>query len=224
LAGLSLYRFLYSAVPIFHGLRQVTRFGVVTIFGVSVLAAIGATVADLRRRPRLAVQAACVGVIFLELCGAPLRRDRPGGVDLIHVPPTPPEYVWLAHQPGTFAILELPYAYEGQLWENASYVYWSTIHWHGLVDGYSGFAPPNYASLTRILANFPDTLSREALEIRHVRYVIIHRDRYRRWNRAVNFDRLNRTAWLERAATFPNVDIFEVRAENRAMAHVDRGW
>jgi hypothetical protein len=101
-------------------------------------------------------------------------------------------------------------------------VYWSTIHWHGLVDAYSGFAPPNYASLARILANFPDALSRKALEIRDVRFVIIHRDRYQPWNPAVNFARLNRTVWLERAATFPNVDILEVRADDQAIAHGDR--
>ena len=221
-AGGVLYRFLYFAVPIFHGLRQATRFGVLVIFGVCVLAAIGAAMVEARFRLGTVGQTACVCLIFLELCVAPLRRDRPGGVDLIQVPRTPPEYVWLTEQPGKFAILELPYAYEGQLWENASYVYWSTIHWHGLVDAYSGFAPPNYASFARILAGFPDRLSQEALELRDVRYVIIHMDRYRQWNPALNVDRINRTTWLQRVAQFPDADVFEVEADDRAIVHARR--
>jgi len=222
LFGLSLYRFLYSAMPIFHGLRQISRFGVLTIFGVSVLAALGAAIVERRLQLGAAGQVACAALVFLELVMLPLRQDRPGGIDLIRVPPTPPVYAWLARQPGTFAIVEFPYAYEGQLWENASYVYWSTIHWHGLVDAYSGFAPPDYQSLARILATFPDALSEEALERRHVRYVIIHRDRYRPWNPPLNFDRLNRTVWLQRVAQFASDDVFELQPDDRTIAHARR--
>jgi hypothetical protein len=222
LAGLSLYALLYSAIPIFHGLRQVSRFGVLALFGISVLASVGAAIVEWQWPRGAGAQALCAAVVFLELCPAPLRQDRPGGVALTHVPPTPPEYAWLAARPGSFGIVEFPYAYEGQLWENASYVYWSTSHWHGLVDAYSGFAPPGYASLARILTNFPDRLSQEALETRDVRYVIIHRDRYRPWNRPLNFDRLNRTPWLRQVAQFAGVDILEVQPDDRTMPHARR--
>ena len=218
--GVSLYDLFYSSIPIFHGLRQVSRFGVLVIFGVSVLAALGAAIAESRLRAgRAVVSVALAGAVFLELLVAPLRADRPGGAALVHVPPTPPVYTWLAQQEGPFAIVEFPYAHHGQFWENAPYVYWSTIHWHGLVDAYSGFAAPDYGSLERILAGFPDDLSWQALLLRHVRYVIVHHDLYREWNVPLNFDRIHRTGWLQPVATFPNVDVFWLRPDDRLLTY-----
>lgn len=223
IGGLSLYRLLYFSVPFFHGLRQTSRFGVVVIFGVSVLAALGAAVLEAPlRRFGAAAPIALAGLVFMELLVAPLYTDRPNGDALMRVPSVPPVYTWLARQRGTFAILELPYAHEGQLWQNASYVYWSTVHWHGLVDAYSGFAPPDYRSLTRILDDFPDEVSRQALLQRHVHYVIIHHDRYKVWNRALNYDRIDRTAWLQRVAQFPNVDVFRVEPDARMLTDARR--
>jgi len=220
IGGLSLYEMFYSTIPIFHGLRQVTRFGVLVILGVSVLAAQGAAIVEARLGRWGAVGSGVFAVVvFLELLVAPLKADRPGGEALVRVPPTPPVYTWLAQQPGKFGILELPIAHRGQFWENASYVYWSTVHWHGLVDGYSGFASPGYASLERVLSGFPDDLSRRALLMHHVRYVIVHRDLYQPWHAPLNFDRINRTDWLQPAAKFPNVDVLWVRPEDRLMTY-----
>ena len=170
-------------------------------------------------RFRPLAQIAVASLVFLELLVAPLRADRPGGEALVRIPPTPPVYTWLAQQEGEFGIVECPYAHRGQFWENAPYVYWSTVHWHGLVDAYSGFAPPDYASLERILAGFPDDLSRQALLMRHVRYVVVHRDLYRPWNPPLNFDRIHRTHWLQLVAQFPNVDVFWVQPDNRLMTY-----
>jgi hypothetical protein len=223
IGGLSLYRLFYFIVPVFHGLRQTSRFGVLVIFGVSVLAALGAAVLEAPlRRVGAAAPMALAGLVFMELLVAPLRTDRPNGDALMRVPSVPPVYTWLAAQPDTFAILELPYANEAQFWQNASYVYWSTVHWHGLVDAYSGFAPPNYHSLTRILDGFPDEVSRQALLQRDVHYVVVHHDRYEIWNRALNYDRINRTVWLRRAAQFPNVDVFRVEPDARMLT--DARW
>lgn len=212
LGGVSLYNFLYVGVPLLHGLRQTSRFGVLVIFGVAVLAAFGAAVieAPLRRLAAIAGPMTLAGLLFMELLVAPVRLDRPNGDVLMAVPPVPPVYAWLAAQPGTFAILELPYAQPGLLWQNASYVYWSTVHWHGVVDAYSGFAPPDYRSLTRILGGFPDDVSRMALQQRGVTYVIVHRDRYRPWNPPLDYARIERTPWLRRVAEFPAVDVFQV--------------
>jgi hypothetical protein len=104
------------------------------------------------------------------------------------------------------------------LWQNAPYVYWSTVHWHGVVDGYSGFAPKDYDSLMRIFSHFPDELSRKALLIRDVRYVIIHRDQLKPWSVPLNFALIDRTPWLRRAAQFPDVDVLEVEPDERTLA------
>jgi len=216
--GVSLYRVLYATLPILHGLRQTTRFGVLVIFGVSVLAAFGAAALEpALRRVHAAAPAALAALIFLDLLVAPLRTDRPNGDALMRVPDTPPVYRWLADQHGTFAVLELPCAPEGQLWENASYVYWSTVHWHGIVDAYSGFAPPTYRSLTQILDGFPDELSRQALLQRHVLFVVVHHDRYQPWNRPLNYARIGRTPWLTRVADFPDVEVLRVDPDARQL-------
>src|SRR5262245_8439835 len=211
IAGISLYRPLAVVLPILHGLRQPTRFGVLVISSVSVLAAFGAArLEPWLRRFGAAAPATLAALMFLDLLIAPVRVDRPHGDALVRVPEAPPVYRWLAEQPGTFAILELPYAPEGLLWQNAPYVYWSTVHWHGVVDAYSGFASPDYRSLTRILDGFPDEVSRQALLQRHVLFVIVHHDRYQPWNRPLNYARIDRTRWLTRVAQFPDVDVLRV--------------
>jgi hypothetical protein len=221
IGGLSLYRPLYFSVPLLHGLRQTSRFGVLVIFGVSVLAALGAAVLEAPlRRLSAAAPMVLAGLMFMDLVVAPLRTDRPNGDALMRVPSVPPVYSWLAQQRGTFAILELPYAHEGQLWENAPYVYWSTVHWHGLVNAYSGFAPPNYQSLTRILDGFPDEVSRQALLRRHVHYVIVHHDRYHVWDRPLNYERIGGTAWLQRVGQFADVEVFRVERDDSGLTDV----
>ena len=35
------------------------------------------------------------------------------------------------------------------------YMYFSTFHWHKLVNGYSGFSPPSYARLLGLVAEIP---------------------------------------------------------------------
>jgi hypothetical protein len=223
IARISLFNLLYSVIGLLHGLRQVTRFAVLALFAVSVLAAIGAATieAPLRRLGRFA-PAVLVCCAFLELLVMPLTADRPGGEALVRVPPTPPVYTWLAKQPDNFAILELPYAPPGLEWQNGSYVYWSTVHWHGVVDAYSGFAPPTYPALAAILKGFPDELSREALTLRHVRYVIIHHDRYKWWNTPLDYDLIRRTPWLTEVQQFPAVDVLEVQPSQRLLTRATR--
>jgi hypothetical protein len=224
LMGLSIYGPLYRLIPVFHGLRQVSRFGVLTLFALSVLVAFGcaALEPELPVRRRELYTLAIAALVFLETFSAPLRYDLPRGAPLVRVPEPPAVYAWLAQQPERFSILELPIAHYGQLWRNAPYVYWSTVHWHPLVNGYSGFAPPNYASLERVLSEFPDDLSHEALELHAVRYVIVHWDRWTTPDAAISSDALNHCRWLRRVAQFPSVDVFEVLPSRKRLAHADR--
>jgi hypothetical protein len=211
--GIFVYRPLYALVPVFHGLRQVSRFGVLVMLGLSVLVAFGCAAVEPRwPRRRDLWQLAIAALVFLEVCPAPLRWDRPGGVQMTRVPDTPDVYRWLAQQPGEFSVLELPFPRESQVWRNARYVYWSTAHWHSLVNGYSGFAPPGYASLQRIVSVFPDNLSRQALQVRDVRYVIIHRASFTPIDRAIDPDALQQASWLSPIAHFPDADVFELQS------------
>ena len=55
------------------------------------------------------------------------------------------------------------------------YMYFSTFHWHPLVNGYSGFSPPVVLrSCSQAMADFPDDDTLEDLRRRGVDYVIVH--------------------------------------------------
>jgi hypothetical protein len=54
------------------------------------------------------------------------------------------------------------------------YMYYSTFHWHRLLNGYSGFLPPHYTRLLEILRTFPDERSIRELRARNADYVLVH--------------------------------------------------
>ena len=222
IGGVSVFRAFYAAGPLMHGLRQVSRFAVLGLFAVSVLAAIGAALVSAQvRRFGTVATATLAALAFAEVLVAPVSADRPGGEPLVRIPPVPPVYEWLARQPGTFSIVELPFAPRGQMWQNGPYVYWSTVHWHGVVDAYSGFAPPSYADLARTLSRFPDDRSHEALMARHVRYVIVHFDLYKPWNAPLNVALVKRTPWLHEVQRFSDVVVLAVKPDERLLTRLD---
>ncbi len=210
--GVPVYNVLYAAIPIFGGLRQISRFGVLVFFAVSAMAAVGCAAIEGRMpaRRRTMWMIGIATLVFMETFTAPLRYDRPGGVPLTRLAPPPEEYDWLAARQDHRAIVELPFAPKQQPWRNAPYVFWSTRHWHPLVNAYSGFAPPSYYRIERILRRFPDDSSRKALLARHVGYVIIHWQRFRSGDFGVDVGRVHASQWLQPVAHFTHTDIFEV--------------
>lgn len=211
---LPVYRLLYAAVPPFHGLRAVSRLGILVILAISVLAALGCAALEqwgVRRRQapwRIAVPI----LIVLETAVAPIGRDLPSGVFLSKMPPVPPVYHWLAEQRGEFPVVEIPMYWGRDFYKNAPYVYWSTIHWKCLINGYSGFAPPSYIHMRQALQGFPDETSRRALLDRNVRFVLVH------WEGLISDDvntkrqSLLQKGWLKFTVRTPDVDVFEVTA------------
>jgi hypothetical protein len=70
-------------------------------------------------------------------------------------------------------LLELPLR-SPDIYLEPVYMYFSTFHWQKLVNGYSGFSPPSYARLLRLVATFPDDASIAELRRRDVSIVIVH--------------------------------------------------
>jgi hypothetical protein len=60
------------------------------------------------------------------------------------------------------------------------YMYFSTVHWQSLVNGYSGYQPPDYAPTVDYMETFPDDESMSRLRELHVRYVLVHGWFYKR--------------------------------------------
>jgi hypothetical protein len=98
----------------------------------------------------------------------------------------PPIDEWIAEKAqttGPFAIVELPVPdprdpARAARW-HSTYMLHSRAHWQKLVNGYSGFTPPEQDALFRKLVNFPDEASLEALEQLEVSYAVMHRGAYR---------------------------------------------
>ena len=153
----SLYAPLYHHVPGFDGLRVPARFAVLVMLGVSVLAAYG--VRDLARRGGVArAGLPLLGLIFLaESTAAPLPVNLTSA-DQVLPPPgrvyplaeAPALYRYVAGLPADTVLVELPFG--DTSWE-LQYVYYSTVHWRPLLNGYSGGFPASYLTLRSYLAN-----------------------------------------------------------------------
>jgi hypothetical protein len=99
----------------------------------------------------------------------------PGGVP----PPyaVPMVYKHIATLPPG-AVLSLPdYARTPMWFREADYQYFSTAHWHAIVNGDSREWPPQFVSLTERLKTFPDGAAASTMRVVGVRYVVLHADR-----------------------------------------------
>jgi hypothetical protein len=116
----------------------------------------------------------------------------------------PPVYRWLARQPASTAVLELPIGLAtATIWsEQCLMMYYSTYHWHSIVNGTGGFSPPWYDRLTPVLASFPSPASLRLLHRWGVRFVIVHGE----WAGAAAARRIAREAAAQRVASVGKFD------------------
>ncbi|HET7219394.1 MAG TPA: hypothetical protein VFJ02_15155, partial [Vicinamibacterales bacterium] len=91
-----------------------------------------------------------------------------------------------------------------------TFMYFSTFHWYNLVNGYSGFKPPSYDELLKVIATFPDESSVGELRRRGVNHVIVHQAYYRpadydalvsRLDQCPDFQRVTALRWRERESS-----------------------
>jgi hypothetical protein len=123
----------------------------------------------LSRRARPVMFATALLAITLECASAPMNL-RTVPVDV------PPVYKFLRIL-GQPAIIEFPFID----WDlTPDYMYWSTTHWSPLVNGYSGYTPPDYDETRALLRTFPDGPSIARLQAFDVRYIVVHEAFYSR--------------------------------------------
>jgi hypothetical protein len=76
------------------------------------------------------------------------------------------------------AVLSLPDYAGTPLWfQEADYQYFSTAHWHPIVNGDSREWPPQFVAVTERLKMFPDAAAASTMREVGVRYVVLHADR-----------------------------------------------
>jgi hypothetical protein len=183
--GLGVYRVLYDHVPGFDGLRVPARYAMIAAVFLCVVAGFGAkTLLAWRgpvawRWPGLATL--IVAAAFLaEAAFAPMSVNLTWGDGAVIPPPrveaaqdAPAVYHTLARLPENAVVAEFPFG--DPAWE-LRYVYYSTVHWKRLLNGYSGGFPHGYlaraARLQRIREN-PDDAWR-ALREAGATHVIVH--------------------------------------------------
>ena len=165
-----IYSWMLEWTTILQGLRAPARFAVFVLAGVSLLAALGweRVVTSTRSRGiatplAAALAVAIVGVEYLSPQTQLSRFDM-----------DPSVYRFLRSQPAG-VVVELPVPDEtgvGAL--DVDYMFWSTRHWHQLLNGYSGYYPASYQRTLDRLNRLPDPDSLSLLRERGVRHILVH--------------------------------------------------
>jgi len=159
-------------LPGFNFIRVPSRFAIVALLGLSVLAGISFDRLAIRFWPQNRIAALIIVTI---LCTAEFAA--------IPLPVTPyrVEYPaidrWLATQPKPFAIAEVPVGRSERY--HSTYMLHSMAHWQRTVHGYSGFFHTVHDRLYPLLRSFPDLDSLTVLRELNVDYVVVHSNGYR---------------------------------------------
>jgi hypothetical protein len=178
------YRLLYEHVPGFDGLRVPARFGMIEALMLAMLAGYGAHALS-RSRPGIVVLGAVGIFFFLEATHVPFTTN---GMTPIRGYATPEARVYrparapavyreLVRQPSGSVLVEFPF---GQPDYDLRAMFYSTVHWHALVNGYSGVFPPHYGLLTSAFSEMPrhPDVSLDALRRSGATHAIVHEAAY----------------------------------------------
>jgi hypothetical protein len=175
-----LWRYVYW-LPGLNFIRVPSRFIILTVLALAVLAGIGFDALAARRSQAVrAIAAAGVALLMLgEYCVYPFA-GVPFAVDI------PAIDRWLATQPVPFVVAEVPVPSSGDLGalerQQTQSMLHSMAHWQKTVHGYSGIRRPFHAQLYDELTAFPDATSLASLRAVGVTYVVVHTDQYgNRW-------------------------------------------
>jgi hypothetical protein len=179
------YQLLFEFVPGFDGVRVPARFAMIVAFALAVLAGYGAS--TLGRVPfgrlvlAVAAAIAClegVRLPFIVNGAIPLRDFNAPEARLYRPARAPAVYHELAKQPPDTVVIELPL---GPPDFDLRAMYYSTLHWRPVVNGYSGFYPPHYGRLMTALSEVPrhPDVSLEALRLTGATHLVLHEAAYR---------------------------------------------
>jgi hypothetical protein len=176
------YPYLYELLLPFRGLRVPARFSVLVGLSLAVLAGL-AVHRLIRRMPGISgslVCAAIVGLVSIDV--APDLRlvrvwEQPPAVyaELASRPVTAGGGPAAGHRQPSVVLAEFPLPDDPEQFAlNLPYMYFSI--WHGLplVNGYSGFAPPDYDAFAQAVADIPDRGAIDRLRARGVTHVTLN--------------------------------------------------
>jgi len=164
---------LLSLLPGMSLFRVPARFVQLSTLALAVLAAAGAKTLH----ERLGMRGRLVTVLLLPVMLSEWYLvDFPGGAP--QPERIPAVYRQLATLPAR-AVVSLPDYIGGPEWfEESDYQYYSTAHWHPIVNGYARTEPPGYRDRMTRIATFPSSDCAEAMRAIGADYVVFHAARY----------------------------------------------
>lgn len=157
---------LREHVPGYSGLRVPARFSILVGLSLAILAGYGAA--------RLAGTGARAWPVTAAAMALLLAEALPN-ITLERVWPAPPGiYAAIADDPDA-VLAEFPMPANNDVsWSDTRYMYFSTFHWHKIVNGNSGFSPPSYRELLKREREFPSPEAVDYLRERGVDYLALH--------------------------------------------------
>jgi hypothetical protein len=183
----NVYAAFYNVVPGFDGLRVPARFGMIVALLLAALAGYGAAILHrLEYGSRLLAAAGALIVAESIAIPFPLNGNsteyRQSGLtplpDFVATGAAAPGvYRFVAQLPAPAALVELPF---GEVAFETRYMFYSTLHWRPLANGYSGGAPDSYGLLSESLKDFlrrPEP-AWKALALSGATHVIVHEGGY----------------------------------------------
>jgi hypothetical protein len=176
---------LMHVLPGLDGMRVAARFAIFVSLALVHFAARGLDVLLERLRGRGA-RFALIGALFvvlaLELAPRSVRWAR-----LERQEDFPQVYSWIAQQGDVRALLELPVRPNNS---EAIYMYYSTVHWKPLANGFSGYRPRSHELITSRMRFLPDAEGLDLLSDLWITHLVVHSKAFRnkpgmlpRWER-----------------------------------------
>jgi len=183
----NIYAPFHDFVPGFDGLRVPARFAMIVALGLAGLAGHGAAAIARQRYGTMAV-ALFTALVVAESWAVPLplndnstdykqRGLAPLPATLAMGSATPAVYRFAARLPPASVLLELPI---GEVAFETRYMFYSTLHWRALVNGYSGGVPVEYGLWAEQLSDateVPDAAWRAVLASRAT-HIVVHEGSY----------------------------------------------
>jgi hypothetical protein len=162
----TVYGWLQNSLWAMRGFRAPARFAILACCALAVLAGFGFQHLQervSRGRIRAALLVTALVALGVEFGSAPMRLDE--------VSTRLPDIYRFLQTVDRSVVVEFPI----EDWSlSPVFMFWSIWHWHPLVNGYSGFAPPDYAETLVCMRDFPEGESIERLRELNVRYLLVH--------------------------------------------------
>lgn len=166
------YEVLYRFVPPMQSIRAASRFGMLALVGIALLAAVALAWLQRRMRPRHAqvtvIIAACL--VTVEAFHAPITTTPFTGI--------PAVYSLLRDEPGPVLLAEMPFYPPDGVFQNGEYVLNATSHWRPVMNGYSGLTPMTYRHFADTLWYFPEPRAFMGLREAGATHVMVHLEKF----------------------------------------------